>query len=233
MLKTTGIAITPIEPPFRTTSKPLKMKTYFKFLPAVLLFAACEKDDAVVNNGTPGLNASGHAQFAVGNYWVYQGHNIDPNTGDVTVTNMIDSITIVKDTTINGELYYQFKGDHYGAPSLYRNLRIDGARIVDEHGRVYMDLEAEQDTVEIMPGWSVVDSAARVMHSAAHYFETPTGNYTSDAWHEVLLYIQSPFPSPQSEFEYYVDGLGVAMYSATYVSSQVRIEMRLTDYSIQ
>ena len=209
------------------------MKTYFKILPIVLLFAACQKDEMVVDDGPAGLNATSHAQFAVGNYWLYDGFTIDSITGDATPINIHDSIYIVKDTTINGALYHQFKGGHFGPESFYRNLRVAGARIVDENGRIYMDMNAQQDTVEIMPGWSVVDSAARVMHSGMAQLETPSGNYSSEFWQETLMYIQAPYPSPQKEEEYYVDGIGVAMYSAPFVSSAVVIEMRLSDYFVQ
>ena len=211
----------------------LKMKTYFKLLSVALLFAACEKDDQVVNNGTPGLNASSHAQFAVGNYWVYEGFNIDLNTGVVTPNNNTDSLYIGNDTTINGELYYQFKGDRFPNTSFSRNLRVDGSRIIDENGSIYMDLEADQDTVETIPTSPPIDSANVVVHSLPQFLETPSGNYTSDAWQEIVYYLPSPFPSPNSSFEYYVDGVGVAVYSSVYVSSQVRVEMRLKNYFVQ
>jgi len=219
--------------PVQDVIKPLNMKTYFKYLPIVLLFVACKKDEMVVDNGSAGLNATSHAQFAVGNYWLYDGFTIDSITGDATPINIHDSIYIVKDTTISGALYHQFKGGHFGPESFYRNLRVDGARIVDENGRIYMDMNAQQDTVEIMPGWSVVDSAARVMHSGMAQLETPSGNFSSEFWQETLMYIQDPYPSPQKEEEYYVDGIGVAMYSAPFVSSAVVIEMRLSSYFVQ
>jgi len=80
------------------------MKRSFFLVLAVLavLTFSCKKTS---NDSTPIIQAD-YYQLKVGNYWIYQGFEIDTN-GVVTPKNLFDSAHIEKDTIIRGSTYYK------------------------------------------------------------------------------------------------------------------------------
>jgi hypothetical protein len=84
--------------PYHSLNLLLMKKLVFVSIAFLSVFAiSCTKDDA---DPVPVVK-SDYYQLKVGNYWVYQGMNIDTN-GVATPTAMVDSAFIEKDTLIRG-----------------------------------------------------------------------------------------------------------------------------------
>ena len=80
------------------------MKQLFFLVLAVLAILAfsCKK----TSNETAPVAKADYYQLKIGNYWIYQGFEIDTN-GVVTPKNHFDSAHIEKDTIIRGNTYYK------------------------------------------------------------------------------------------------------------------------------
>lgn len=109
---------------------------------AIALTQACKKKkDAVpepIETPTPATpvveSSSAYAQLKIGNYWIYQEINIDPQ-GNETPTSNYDSCYVAKDTIIHGSTFFLFK--NFSPLFSYQEfLRDSSNHIINSHGEI-------------------------------------------------------------------------------------------------
>jgi hypothetical protein len=98
-----------------------------------LTMLSCKKDKLVPE--MPPVNSYTHVS-TVGSYWVYDWYDVD-STGNETpwVTSWRDTIRIVGDTTINGEVFQHYKGKQWNSPVEYYH-RDSSGYVINPNGSI-------------------------------------------------------------------------------------------------
>ena len=113
---------------------------------AILAFASCKKEDEVQPKPTVPQASKSYMPLEVGNYWVYETNNVD-EFGVKTYMGQ-DSISISKDTTINGNKFYIMEGTFLGSSAAIRTILKDSAGyLVDPTGIFHLSSYNFQDTI--------------------------------------------------------------------------------------
>lgn len=99
-------------------------------LPLTMIISCSkEKLDPVSSSGSSA--SASFIPLKVGNYWVYETYEID-TLGNEKLTTQYDSVTVIKDTLINGQTYFKVQSSGATAASLFRGsyLRNDSHTIL-------------------------------------------------------------------------------------------------------
>ncbi|MGB0424638.1 MAG: hypothetical protein ACPGED_09950, partial [Flavobacteriales bacterium] len=115
----------------------------FALLLLTLTLVACKKDDPTpveTSNALPTTNA--YFPLAVGNYWVYDFQSYTPN-GEPTGNPSVDSLKVVGDSLIMGELYFQLETNRPVQRTLL--LRDDNGVVVSKFGSVMLPNEPDDE----------------------------------------------------------------------------------------
>jgi hypothetical protein len=121
-------------------------KLIFVIIAAMSVLAiSCTKDAA---DPVPVVK-SDYYQLKAGNYWIYQGMNIDTN-GVVTPTTLYDSAFIEKDTLIRGYTFYKLIECPYVLMlPMATYLRDSSGYLVNSDGTILASNDNFTDTLEV------------------------------------------------------------------------------------
>ncbi len=109
---------------------------------AIVLTQACKKkkdaEPEKIEQPTPATpvveNSAAYAQLKIGNYWIYQRVDVDPQ-GNETPTTNYDSCYIAKDTLIHGSTFFWLK--NFSPLFAYQEFLRDSANhIINAHGEI-------------------------------------------------------------------------------------------------
>jgi hypothetical protein len=209
------------------------MKRLFVLVLAVLsvLTFSCKKSS---NDATPSTQAD-YYQLKVGNYWIYQGFEIDTN-GVVTPKNAFDSAHIEKDTIIRGKTYYKLLakytdciGDQY--PSYVRDSL---GYLVNNHGLRECSIDHFKDTLYIDSVNKQLCMGYGQMTGKDSLVTVPAGSFQSITSRKrvVPTHLNDPHPI---RYSYCVYGKNIGMiksHAFFYEGGQQR-ESRLVRYKVQ
>ncbi len=221
------------------------MKNYFLFvLLPVILLAACEKDDENNDDQNNEQTAVNYYPMQVGNYWVYQSEGVDAS-GNPTGQTGQDCVVIVKDTTINGELFYKhnkFKlqngvykkwmADYY--------LRDSASCIIDNYGMIHFGHNLINDTIaERMEmhanGTDTLYRLYVIMKKETNPVTVPSGTFNDvlDSRYHVYSNLTSPdISQPLTTHKYYSDNVGIIYFELVYVSAGYKDIYKLLRYNV-
>jgi hypothetical protein len=112
------------------------MKKFIFILSIVFFISACKKEDQPTPD--PPLTISAFSQLAIGNWWTYSANKLNPSGDYVGVLGSgRDTISINRDTIINGNTFYIAEGTYQGGLVYMREYWRDSANcLVNENGDI-------------------------------------------------------------------------------------------------
>lgn len=212
-----------------------------------IALSACKKDDvedpiieseeecdiAVVDPPLPPSNVINYFPMTVGSYWIYDWTTTD-TLGVESSFNANDTVRVIGDTLINGNIYVIFEGDYIG-DTQYQNYYRDSANIIVDHtGRRVLSDQATIDTLwmDSFPGFSInyylTDTSPASVNVPAGTYSLLLSNRRDIHAHDPNY----PWGIPRSARSHYAIGIGNAEHFAFFVSSPELLRRRLTDYYI-
>jgi hypothetical protein len=197
----------------------------------VLIIVSCAK----IEPPLPPDEKSQHLPNTVGSYWIYETFTIDSNNVEAS-TGIIDTITVIGDTLINGYNYAIYKGTHYGTPSLTYK-RDSSGYIVYSSGNIEYSYVNFTDT--LYSGFNGMHNYYSIMENSS--VSVPAGNFTTVNLSTVFTMpngddINSCGDTSYEMPKHFAEGIGLVMSTCPYVY-EISIcrdrERRLIEYHIQ
>lgn len=190
---------------------------------SILVLTACKKESPEINIPNQNQEPIYKLPTKVGSYWVYQWYSIDAN-GVETALNQIDSLSIIGDSSANGNNYAIYRSrDFSGNKNIYLQ-RDSSGYIVTEHGQVtfkYVDIDT--NTIYNSGSYSGLwDYYGRNLGSNFSV-TVPVGTFQAFA-SEYYIYSQNGNPinncgdMNHSFKTYHVSGIGVVQNETAYFS---------------
>lgn len=205
------------------------------FLIAIILIVSCRKDDAIetlppVTVSQQQEKVTDYYPLTVGSYWIYHVYNIDTNLIDYYWTT--DTITIVKDTLLNGKKFYWQKGKNWGQPfSQFVTDSLD--YIIHDDGHILFSHTNFTDTllIETIPNYS---TSYFKMINRGSIVSVPAGIFiTIDR--DKISHFNNPnylYGNPRTATRYYARGVGLVKQRDYFDSSPEWLERRLVQYHV-
>ena len=193
------------------------------------LSESCTTNTPTINEFTP---------MAIGNSWVYQKFEIDPETNSEIAYDSYDSLYINRDTIINGETYFVLEKT-FLSQNIETYLRYENNYLVDNYGKKWLSAFEGTDTVSVEPNSSlVIDSVYTVLSSDVVALDLPIGTLESSRQRKKILfltpqYIPEGLPVTRTNDFYYSKGIGLLEYTYGYTSTNNYFEMRLASYHLE
>lgn len=206
-----------------------------KIAALLLLLQACQKDKQTTTQS--GTSPAAYLPLKAGNYWVYKVTIQNGAYPNYTINEVMDTLRIDGDTTINGSIYYLFKGSNYQLLGNNSLLRDSSGVLVYSNGVRYPLSLTANDTL-----------ASYASDGGAGYRVYSTGNtdtlinVTAGAFQssEMVLdyyYTSGPPPvpnaNPRTVLHYYAKGIGLVKSKTWYSSSPGDIISELQSYHIE
>lgn len=214
------------------------MKKLIVIAGALFLFYSCENNDLIESNET---TQSEYLPMSVGNYWVYEILQVDVD-GTETLLSKLDSMTISKDTIIDGETYYRL--DHYECQS-YDTSYIDSffykdsvKHLISSEGRMLFAENNFTDTLFKYAHKRDLDTLYTVsglMEKVDDGFIVPSGSFNEILNVKSTVNCNPDYTSidnPRYTDKYYAKGIGVIFETETYFYSGYNFEKSLIRYNI-
>jgi len=201
---------------------------------AIGFVMSCEKNDPVAEQ------SAGFLPLQIGNYWIYQHVDID-SLHNETFRDYTDSVSISRDTLINGNQYFILEGTNYPASrgqwEILDILRDSMGYIINQKGIIRF---AENNFTDILASKTEVHQEDTLfilnykMESMENSCQVPAGQYEVLNYKGTVSYhVDIPgIQNPRYLNTYYADGVGKVLQSYFYFSSPVISEKRLLRYKI-
>ena len=193
------------------------MKKILAFTLLSLAILSCKKDKMAP---TPQpVNSYTHVS-TVGSYWVYDWYDVD-STGNETLlaTNWKDTIRIVGDTTINGEVFQHYEGKEFNQFTEYYRRDSSGYVVSPNGGIVYSYLGIPMLLHLHNDGYMNQDTYLGQIQSISTSFGNKQANTT---YREISMVDGSQVNScgdlSVRFYTYYVSGLGCTGTETAYIS---------------
>lgn len=204
------------------------MKRVFLLALILAIFtASCNKDDSETE--VIPIPEADYMQLKVGNYWAYEGYRLDSTGNETPITALTDSLVIIGDTNIRGELYFK----QLSTTSLHiAYLRDSSGYLVNGDGEFkFCDHNFNEifrvDTIH--PDLSYIEY---MMLDHDSLISVPFGTYSTLEVNGKVIPLDPNYPHGINYTHYfYADGIGMIKSSTYYFSSpQTRIGKRLTNF---
>ena len=206
-------------------------KIIFVFFLSISIFS-CRKDTAVpeaVNNGGTVTPVVPFVPLTVGSFWVYDFYTID-TLGNDTYNNS-DTVKIIKDSIINGNIFAVFKGSYeQKCDNCFEFRRDSSGYLLDERSFILFSATNFTDTLEKLMfgsnGWIFFK-----MNHKDSIISVPAGNLPTYEYERVLY---DPIFSPKAQHcsTFYSYGIGVIKTHWKYSSPPNYYDSRLVSYYI-
>ena len=125
-------------------------KIAFLLLIPIFIFS-CKKDAAVpqeMNNGGTENPTKAPYVLTVGSFWVYDIYAVDSSENETLLLTK-DTVSIIKDSIINGRKYATYKGDYEWISNGLFFRRDSSGYHIDEKGEIYCSFTNFTDTFRI------------------------------------------------------------------------------------
>lgn len=211
---------------------PSLMKRLFVLVFAVLSFLtfSCKKS----SNDTAPVTQADYYKLKVGNYWIYQGYQIDSN-GVATPENLWDSAHIEKDTIIRGNKYYKlWEKDVTMGMQFQFYLRDSAGYLVDHLGRRSCSVDHFKDTLYVDTANKKLCIGYTQMTGKDSLVTVPGGSFPSITSRMKVVPTQPTDPHP-IRYSYGVYGKSVGMIKshAFFYGGGQQFEARMVRYKVQ
>ena len=209
------------------------MKKAMLLLMAVTMAIAtsCKKDS---ETEIEPVSPPDFTKLAVGNYWVFQRFDLDPE-GVATPVEDWDSSYISKDTLINGYTYYKMheKGVILNAEQQVTFLRDSLDYLVNQFGQILFAQNNFTDTLyrdNTAPGLFYTYT---MMHGKDSIIEVPAGTFTSRTIRTSVFPVNPFGPHPVRYcFTVFGEGVGKIKTHNFFYGSDKHFEKRLVRYNV-
>jgi len=200
----------------------------------VLLLASCKKEDSLAPVSS---QTTEYFPLEIGNYWVYEHYDINPS-GNESKKDLVDSIVISRDTTINGHQYFIYEGiSHPSHPNwgIINILRDSSGYIVNNNGQIHF----AQNFTDVLYTKAEVTGGDTLFTLSYKVEEVPNTVLVPAGEFEVLNYkgtlkelkLTSGFTDRHVD-NFYAKDIGKILESYFYFSSPVVTEKRLVRYRV-
>ncbi|MBS2099826.1 hypothetical protein [Carboxylicivirga linearis] len=211
-------------------------KLILMFTLLIIALCSCEKDDHSVNN-----LKSDYIPMAVGNYWIYETYNTN-TLGEERKQSYVDSVVIVKDTLVNGDIFYKYEyfKIHNQQSTLERTLyyRDSCKYLIDIQGRKLFSENNFNDTLRYHNYVGEVDTiytSSYKMEAFNDIVDIPAGTFSDVLNFKGTVYCNPRYteiPNPRYTHNYYARNVGLIFESYSYVFSGERLEKKLVRYEL-
>jgi len=215
------------------------MRTLLFVAGLLLLLSACNKDD----NNIPDPEPENPVYFPVkhGSWWVYEHYKID-STGAETQLSMRDSLTILRDTVVNGKSYAVLEGSSFfygGSWNIVNLLRDSADCVINEMGIPLFAYDNYSDILhkDFMLHTGSNDTLYTIiyqMNQAPSTINVPAGDFDVINNNGILITFPTniPVPNPRLIHKLYSENVGLVLDTYYYLSQPHRFERRLIRYHI-
>jgi len=207
------------------------------FLMAGIL--SCEKNEN--KSDVPKPKKADYFPLGTGSYWVYNTYIID-SLGNETLKSENDTLSIIGDTTINGNTYSIFYGKRYGvSTSLEKRFYRDSlGYIVNEEGKIVFSSDNFTDTLDIKYTPDMENPMYyqfKMMKKVEDKITLPAGVFDSVLNSRLSVYYYNPLIEHLRDNDYlYAPNVGKILwqyfYYGGFVNRKSYIEERLVAYKI-
>lgn len=173
-------------------------------------------------------------QLAVGNYWIFQGFDLDSN-GVATPTDDWDSAFISKDTLINGFTYYKMheKGVIYSSQQQIIYLRDSMDYLVNQFGQILFAQNNFADTLYQDTAAPGLFYSITMMCGKDSTVVVPAGTFTTRTLQSTIVPLQPVGPVPVRYcYTIYGEGVGKIKTHNFFYASDKHFEKRLIRYRV-
>jgi hypothetical protein len=208
-------------------------KLVFVIIAAVSVIAiSCKKDS---EDPIPVAKAD-YFQLKVGNYWIYQGFQIDTN-GVATPNTKYDSAYIEKDTIIRGLTYYKLLEKPFilSAVQLPSYLRDSSGYLVNSSGYIAASDFNFTDTLEVFTEETQLYVSYIKMTGRDSLVTVPAGSLQSITSLMKVIPLPPNTPNYPVRYSYAVYGKGVGKMKSHmfFWSGVMELESRLVRYKVK
>jgi len=209
-------------------------KLFYLGLMLTLVVSCKEKEDQTPVD--PSV-VSDYMPMKTGNYWVYAHYDID-SAGNVTSTGRTDSVTITRDSMINGKQYFVFEGTNYPYNAnwgIVDILRDSSGYLVNGNGIIRF---SENNFTDILSSKTEV-IGNDTLYTLNYKMERPSGTITVPAGVFGALNCKGTvtttqnipgIPNPRYLNTYYADNIGKIVETYFFLFHPVISEKRLVRY---
>jgi len=188
--------------------------------------------------------ASEYLPLSIGNYWIYQKFTINPD-GTEKAELVFDSVSIKRDTIINGQQYFEIvKSNLISLQSYFQKdssgclvtLEIGPNKNVLNHYVLFSDNNTDTLYKSIYkPEMDTVYSISVKMEKLKQPISVPAGTFeVLNAKHTVIANPKyTYYVGPRYNNNYYAKNIGQILYSYHYLNNLGQIEYRLIRYSVK
>lgn len=218
------------------------MRRLFLLSFTLVVLASCEKevDSPLIEDEPQPTTHNAYFPLEIGNYWVYQHVNRDASNNE-TLTEIIDSIVVERDTFINGKQYFVIEGTNYpyngGDWETIELLRDSLGYLVNHQGAVRFSADNFDDILASKTEVIEQDTLYTLTYQMAEVdqeFSVPAGTF------EVLnfqgtVYSFRKLPgidNPRYLNNLYAKGVGKVLQTYFFFNSPMISEKRLIRYHI-
>ena len=197
------------------------------YLCILFILVGCSNDDEAL----PRELVNDFTMIEVGNYWVYEWYEIEPN-GVTTILNRRDSVYISEVIETGSKSLFLREATFLGTPR--QSYLFDSAntifRFSDREILLTLDESIEQRKLLGFEN----DPIARVTYSleeGTDYVEVPAGRFECINFKGVIEPLQSEYPHGERyNFHHYAKNIGLVSMRTQFYNSPNDIEMRLVKY---
>lgn len=209
------------------------MKKAMLLLTAATLIVAtsCKKENET--NPEP-ISPPDFTQLSVGNYWIFQGFDLDPN-GVATPTDDWDSAYISKDTIINGMTYYKLheKGIIMSSTQQIIFLRDSSDYLVNQFGQILFAQNNFSDTLYQDTTGPNLFRSITLMTGKDSTVSVPSGSFVTRTLRSTIIPMNPLDPHPiRYVYSVYGEGVGKIKTHNFFYNSDKHFEKRLVRYKV-
>lgn len=188
------------------------MKKIIAFSALLIMLPSCKKDKVASTSAYTYVHTSG-------SYWVYDWYQVDAAGNETLIPAWKDTIRIVGDTSINGNVYQVLRGRDMGSPITYYT-RDSSGYIVAAHGGIsYSYISSPMLLNTVNDGYLIQKSYIGEKQTLSTAFGNKTASTT---YLEISREDGSPMTScddPSVRFyHHYVSGIGLVQKEKEYLS---------------
>ena len=209
----------------------MKLRIIF-FTSLLLFFFSCKKKDCDLPEEAQFNQA--YYPLTPGSYWIYQWYRVDTLGNEWIMENTVDTIRVLKDTLIDGNIYAKIRDYNTvenSEPAIYFR-RDSSGHLVDQRNNIFFSSGNFVDILHhvFSPGLFEINFK---MDIPTHRISTPIGEYDCLNFQGEVIPIISTSWDKRYLNNFFSKGVGLVMETTFFFSSEYNMERRLTEYHIE
>lgn len=204
------------------------MKKIMLVLFAGLALVSCKKEESIINQTSQRESVTDYFPMTSGSFWVYKEYASDSSM-IFSETGLLDSVSVIKDTLINGSSYTLFNSSLWGK----KYCRDSNGVIVYSNGDKLLSLNSESKYIEDRyleagnPHYYLTTSLSKT----DSIFSVPAGSFLSKYLVGTILYTQES--KKRSYIMAFTKNVGLVYKKVFWLFDGSYLEYRLLRYTIK